>query len=85
MVLEDKTVHVNCFPILNILDLWCFQLYAANLSKKANELKREKKKSDLLLFQMLPPSVATQLKQTRQVGFNKITKIETKLIFLLAF
>ncbi|XP_030751286.1 uncharacterized protein LOC115878819 [Sitophilus oryzae] len=43
------------------------QVYAGNLSKKAKELKREKKKSDLLLFQMLPPSVATQLKQTRQV------------------
>ncbi|XP_063917238.1 uncharacterized protein LOC135132949 isoform X2 [Zophobas morio] len=43
------------------------QLYAANLAKKAKELKREKKKSDTLLFQMLPPCVATQLKQTRQV------------------
>lgn len=43
------------------------QLYAANLALKAKELKREKKKSDSLLFQMLPPSIATQLKQTRQV------------------
>ncbi|KAJ8956595.1 hypothetical protein NQ314_006681 [Rhamnusium bicolor] len=55
------------------------QLYAANLAKKAKELKREKKKSDLLLFQMLPPSVATQLKQTRQkckllLFLNKIYK-----------
>ncbi|KAH8392751.1 hypothetical protein KR215_009110, partial [Drosophila sulfurigaster] len=43
------------------------QLYALNLSLKAKELKREKRKSDSLLFQMLPPSVAMQLKQTQQV------------------
>lgn len=30
-------------------------------------MKREKRKSDMLLFQMLPPSVATQLKQTQKV------------------
>lgn len=44
------------------------QLYAMNLSLKAKELKREKRKSDSLLFQMLPPSVAMQLKQTQQVS-----------------
>ncbi|XP_030381562.1 uncharacterized protein LOC115629245 [Scaptodrosophila lebanonensis] len=43
------------------------QLYAFNLAQKAKELKREKRKSDSLLFQMLPPSVAVQLKQTQQV------------------
>lgn len=43
------------------------QLYAAHLAVKARELKREKRKSDMLLFQMLPPSVAQQLKQTQQV------------------
>lgn len=46
-------------------------MYAANLAQKARELKREKRKSDTLLFQMLPPSVAQQLKQTQQVSlFN---------------
>ncbi|XP_061401271.1 uncharacterized protein LOC133337023 [Musca vetustissima] len=43
------------------------QMYALNLAEKAKELKREKRKSDSLLFQMLPPSVAMQLKQTQQV------------------
>lgn len=43
-------------------------MYALNLAEKAKELKREKRKSDSLLFQMLPPSVAMQLKQTQQVG-----------------
>ncbi|XP_076234076.1 uncharacterized protein LOC143179002 isoform X3 [Calliopsis andreniformis] len=43
------------------------QMYAANLAQKARELKQEKGKSDTLLFQMLPPSVAQQLKQTQQV------------------
>ncbi|KAK0174544.1 hypothetical protein PV327_010304 [Microctonus hyperodae] len=43
------------------------QMYASNLAQKARELKREKRKSDTLLFQMLPPSVAQQLKQTQQV------------------
>ncbi|KZC06433.1 Atrial natriuretic peptide receptor 1 [Dufourea novaeangliae] len=42
-------------------------MYAANLAQKARELKQEKGKSDTLLFQMLPPSVAQQLKQTQQV------------------
>ncbi|XP_046389564.1 uncharacterized protein LOC124158484 [Ischnura elegans] len=43
------------------------QMYAASLVAKASELREEKQKSDSLLFQMLPPSVAQQLKQTRQV------------------
>lgn len=42
-------------------------MYALNLSQKAKELKKEKRKSDTLLYQMLPLSVATQLKQTQKV------------------
>ncbi|XP_058462598.1 uncharacterized protein LOC131437324 isoform X2 [Malaya genurostris] len=43
------------------------QMYAVNLAYKAKELKREKRKSDSLLFQMLPATVATQLKQAQTV------------------
>ncbi|XP_065091667.1 uncharacterized protein LOC135712640 isoform X2 [Ochlerotatus camptorhynchus] len=43
------------------------QMYAVDLAQKAKELKREKRKSDSLLFQMLPPTVATQLKQAQTV------------------
>lgn len=40
-----------------------------NLVEKAKELKLEQKKSDALLFQMLPTSVAIRLKQTGRVKF----------------
>ncbi|KAJ2949259.1 hypothetical protein O0L34_g6212 [Tuta absoluta] len=43
------------------------QVYASSLSEKARELEYEKELSDSLLYQMLPPSVAKQLKQTQQV------------------
>lgn len=44
------------------------QVYARNLSEKATELEYEKELSDSLLYQMLPASVAKQLKQTQQVA-----------------
>lgn len=46
------------------------QMYAVSLADKACELAAEKKKSDDLLYQMLPTSVAQLLKQTQQVGLN---------------
>ena len=52
---------------MKYLMFYNFKMYAVNLAQKAKELKREKRKSDSLLFQMLPPSVAMQLKQTQQV------------------
>jgi len=66
-------------------------MYAANLAQKARELKREKRKSDTLLFQMLPPSVAQQLKQTQQVNFQNyfnhlnqnLFKIENAILKIL--
>ncbi|XP_059491276.1 receptor-type guanylate cyclase gcy-1 isoform X2 [Neocloeon triangulifer] len=43
------------------------QVYASNLIIKAQELKAEQRRSDTLLFQMLPPSVARQLKHAQEV------------------
>ena len=43
------------------------QNYALSLSVKTRELRREKKKSDALLYQMLPKSVALQLKLSKRV------------------
>jgi hypothetical protein len=57
-----KILHMPCNGYVNML-----QMYSANLAQKAKELKKEKRISDTLLFQMLPPSVAQQLKQTQQV------------------
>lgn len=56
-------------------------MYAANLAQKARELKREKRKSDTLLFQMLPPSVAQQLKQTQQVVKNVFNCLKFNCFF----
>ena len=52
------------------------QEYAVGLSEKTKELRREKKKSDSLLYQMLPKSVALQLKLSKKVSaevFNHVT------------
>jgi len=43
------------------------QNYALGLSRKTKELRREKKRSDTLLYQMLPKSVALQLKLSKKV------------------
>jgi len=47
------------------------QNYALGLSKKTKELRREKKRSDTLLYQMLPKSVALQLKLSKKVMMLK--------------
>ncbi|XP_069986991.1 atrial natriuretic peptide receptor 2-like [Penaeus vannamei] len=43
------------------------QVFSDTLAEKMNQLKVEKKRSDRLLYQMLPVVVAKQLKQNKQV------------------
>ncbi|XP_037787777.1 atrial natriuretic peptide receptor 2-like [Penaeus monodon] len=43
------------------------QVFSDTLAEKMNQLKIEKKRSDRLLYQMLPVVVAKQLKQNKQV------------------
>ncbi|KAJ9577047.1 hypothetical protein L9F63_006395, partial [Diploptera punctata] len=52
------------------------QTFAEELIARTLELRHEKRKSDKLLFQMLPPPVVKQLKQQRQVpaeSFESVT------------
>ena len=52
------------------------QNYALSLSEKTKELRREKKRSDTLLYQMMPKSVALQLKLSKKVAaesYNSVT------------
>ncbi|ESN99757.1 hypothetical protein HELRODRAFT_83793 [Helobdella robusta] len=52
------------------------QNFAYGLSLKTKELRKEKKKSDALLYQMLPKSVALQLKLSKKVAaesYNSVT------------
>lgn len=64
MINDDKFCREQMF-ISDPTLFW--QLYSMNLVEKAKELKVEQKKSDALLFQMLPTSVAMRLKQTGKV------------------
>nr|XP_024219994.1 retinal guanylyl cyclase 1-like [Halyomorpha halys] len=70
-------------------------MYASHLAEKASELNMEKQRSDTLLYQMLPPSVAQTLKHTQHVpaeyyeqvtvyfsdivGFTQIAAVSTPL------
>lgn len=57
-------------PIIILLvrnAMFTIQNFAGNLVDKTIELRKEKKKSDRLLFEMLPPAVVMQLRQQRQV------------------
>ena len=44
------------------------QAFTETLQYKTYELRYKKKRSDMLLYQMLPPTVAQQLKQRKQVS-----------------
>ena len=43
------------------------QIFSLSLAKKAHELNNEKRKADMLLLQMLPPTVARSLQQKKPV------------------
>jgi len=51
------------------------KLFAANLIENAESLRKEKLKSDKLLFQMLPASVAIELKQKRTVQAQTFDRV----------
>ena len=51
------------------------QKYAIGLNTKTHELQREKKRSDNLLYQMLPKSVATQLKMSSKVTAESYSSV----------
>ena len=57
------------FVVIHCMTL-TIQNYALGLSKKTKELRREKKRSDTLLYQMLPKSVALQLKLSKKVCYR---------------
>lgn len=68
---------ISCILFLISFNLTkSLQNYARDASMKSNELKKEKKKSDRLLYQMLPKEVALQLKMRRKVTaeyFDSVT------------
>lgn len=53
---------------LTLKAIFTINTFAEHLTEKAEELSREKLKSDRLLLQMLPPSVLIELKQKRQAS-----------------
>lgn len=59
-VIDDDMAYEYIIPFL--------QLFSMNLAEKAQELKLEQKKTDALLFQMLPMSVAMKLKEKGRVS-----------------
>ena len=61
-----------CVAVLYLLETvmrlsFFSQLYAANLSSRTLELRREKRRSDRLIYQMLPEPVAMQLRDRKLV------------------
>ncbi|XP_052072902.1 atrial natriuretic peptide receptor 1-like [Mytilus californianus] len=71
--IRKKLIDLNGGKKTNIMDnmIHMLEAYSNNLealvSERTEELAREKQKTDLLLYQMLPPSVAEQLKKGESV------------------
>ena len=68
-VLLPSTILRNCLILSASLKTVPYrQAFTETLQYKTYELRYEKKRSDMLLYQMLPPTVAQQLKQRKQVS-----------------
>ncbi|VDI06466.1 atrial natriuretic peptide receptor B [Mytilus galloprovincialis] len=71
--IRKKLIDLNGGKKTNIMDnmIHMLEAYSNNLealvSERTEELAREKQKTDVLLYQMLPPSVAEQLKRGESV------------------
>lgn len=72
-LVRNATQTIQVFSLLIYFweEIICYflswQTFASGLVSKTTELKRERKRCDRLLCQMLPKAVVRQLKQRRQV------------------
>eukprot|EP00096_Caligus_rogercresseyi_P005649 TRINITY_DN21613_c0_g1_i1.p1 TRINITY_DN21613_c0_g1~~TRINITY_DN21613_c0_g1_i1.p1 ORF type:complete len:485 (-),score=145.48 TRINITY_DN21613_c0_g1_i1:104-1558(-) len=61
------------------------QVFSLSLAKKAQELKLEKSKSDKLLYQMLPPTVAESLQAKRPVTSDTFESVTVYFSDIVGF
>lgn len=64
--------------------LHLLQSYALTLADKTKQLNREKQRTDSLLYQMLPKSVAEQLKQKKDVNAEYFKEVLYNRFFILS-
>lgn len=71
-----STEHIHSIPVAHsALFLSCHQAFSETLLHKTHELRFEKKRSDKLLYQMLPSSVAQQLRIHKAVAAETYSSI----------
>ncbi|XP_040569888.1 uncharacterized protein [Lepeophtheirus salmonis] len=61
------------------------QVFSLSLSKKAQELKMEKKKADMLLFQILPQQIALNLTNKKSVFAERIESVTVLISDVVGF